>query len=208
MKFEDIEEGMQLRDHLGNEYEVVEVEEEPDSFPVQLRCTKFVLPVQVDADIVFDSVGTTWWVGCNRQYMLDASDSTVQQMLRALGINSEYVRTKTIQVRTPSGGLQDFYVYPKSRYAEFELTCDELSPIAVPEPDAVLSVDSLKLGMKLQHADGSYIVIGFNQHYVYLGSVVDATTCDGAEHVAAMCTQIPVAATAGQLSLKDFKVVE
>lgn len=62
--------------------------------------------------------------------------------------------------------------------------------------------------MKLQRADGTYIVIGFDDQHVYLGAVVDATTCDGVTHTAAMCTQIPVEAPEGTLSLKDFEVVE
>lgn len=101
-----------------------------------------------------------------------------------------------------------FVVYPEARYNSFELTLDELEPLTAPEADVVVSTDSLKLDMKLQRADGAYIVIGFDDQHVYLGAVVDATTSDGVTHTAAMCTQIPVEAPEGTLSLKDFEVVE
>lgn len=55
MKFEDINVGMKVRDHLGNEYEVVDVEEKRDAFPVQLCCTKLVQAVQVENGTVFDA---------------------------------------------------------------------------------------------------------------------------------------------------------
>lgn len=212
MKFEDINVGMKVRDHLGNEYEVVDVEEKRDAFPVQLCCTKLVQAVQVENGTVFDSVDATWWVCGNREYILDASDSVVQQIMRGLGANPEYAQNKTIWINTLCGEPQNFYVYPESRLADFELTCDELSLISQVElvvaDKAVVSTDSLKLGMKLQHADGMYIVIGFDDQYVHMGAVVDATTCDGVTHKAAMCIQIPVEAPEGQLSLKDFTVAE
>ena len=106
MKFEDIKEGMQVRDHLGNEYEVIQVEEKRDSFPVQLHCTKLVQSAKVDADIEFDTVGAIWWIADNRKYLLNASDSTVQQILRGLGANPEYAHAVTIQMDTLAGEPQ------------------------------------------------------------------------------------------------------
>ncbi len=201
MKFEDIKNGMHVRDHLGNKYTIVEVEGKRDSFPVRLCCTKLVQPVSVDTDIAFDAVGITWWIAGNRQYILDASDETVQQIMCGLG--KACIGSRTIQVNTAAGESQDFYVYDEARLADFELTCDELEPIKV-----TVSPDSLKLGMQLERADGKYVVLGFDAQHVYLGSVVDATACDGITHKGAMCTRIPVDAPEGTLSLKDFKVVE
>lgn len=177
MKFEDIKAGMKVRDHLGNEYTVTEVEVQRDTLPVQLCCTKLVQPVQVDVDIGFDSVGDTWWVHGNHKYMLNTSDATVQQILRAFGIDHECVRTLTICLNDREEESQDFYVYPKSRLVEFELTCDELSLISQVEPvvadKAVVSTDSLKLGMKLVDSAGQgFILIGYDDKWVHMASML------------------------------------
>lgn len=44
MKFEDIKVGMHVKDHLGNEYEVLYVDDKHEDFPLRLQCTKFVQP--------------------------------------------------------------------------------------------------------------------------------------------------------------------
>lgn len=198
---------MHVKDHLGNEYEVLYVGNKREGFPLQLRCTKFVQPVQVETGVVFQAVGDIWWIPGSRERMLKANDPVVQQILHGLCGTSNVWLYQNIKVGTRD--LEGhFTVYPEARYNSFELTLDELEPLTAPEADVVVSTDSLKLGMKLQRADGTYIVIGFDDQHVYLGAVVDVTTCDGVTHTAAMCTQIPVEAPEGTLSLKDFEVVE
>nr|DAP28378.1 MAG TPA: hypothetical protein [Caudoviricetes sp.] len=202
MKFEDVKVGLHVKDHLGNEYKVLYVDNKHTGFPLRLQCTKFVQPAQVEAGVVFEAVGDIWWVAGSRERMLKANDPVVQQILHNLCGTSNVWSYRKLKV-----GTQDleghFTVYPEARYNSFELTLDELELV-----QAVASTDALKLGMKLQRADGMYIVIGFDDQHVYLGAVVDATTSDGVTHTAAMCTQIPVEAPEGTLSLKDFEVVE
>lgn len=209
MKFEDIKEGMYVRDHLGNEYCVVKLA--PDArygYKVCLKCTKHVKSVRADFMSTFKAVNDTWWIQCDRSKLLNADDPAVQQMLQTMCYSSPYNTPVAVTVTIEADVSCTFYMWSEYKYKAFELTATSLCPIAVPEAHVVASTDSLELGMKLQRADGTYIVIGFDDQYVYMGAVVDATTCDGVTHKAAMCTQIPVEAPEGQLSLKDFTVAE
>lgn len=204
MKFEDLKVGMRVRDHLGNEYEVVYVEEKRDSFPVQLQCTKLVQAVQVDTNTEFNAVGDTWWVGCNSQYILNVSDEAIQQILRGLGVAYEYISTTTIQMRIPSGDTQDFYVYPESRIVEMMLTCDELNPISQVEPvvaaetaEAVVSTDSLKLGMKLVDSAGEgFILVGYDDKWVHMASMLPIHPIGSCDTCVPALIRIPLEDTA------------
>lgn len=121
MKFEDVKVGMHVKDHLGNEYEVLYVDDKHEDFPLRLQCTKFVQPAQVEAGIVFKAVGDSWWVTGSREHMLKVNDPAVQQILHNLFGTSDVWSYRHIKV-----GSQDleghFTIYPEARYNSFELT--------------------------------------------------------------------------------------
>ena len=213
MKFDEFKEGMHVRDHLGNEYCVMELAPDAEyGYKVRLKCTKHVKPVRADYMATFTCEGEAWWIQHDRSKLLNADDTSVRRMLKAMHYSPPYNLPVAFTTVDKAGVEYTFYAWSSAKLEAFELTVDELNPVIKVEPveagKAVVSTDSLKLGMKLQHADGMYIVLGFDDQYVHMGAVVDAITCDSVTHKAAMCTQIPVEAPEGQLSLKDFTVAE
>lgn len=213
MKYDELEVGMKVRDHWGNEYKVVKLSlSRAVGYNVRLECTKHVQTVHADCATDFRAVGDTWWIQRERGKLLNDEDPSIQAILKAMNYSTLGGLPVDLCTVDKDGVERTFYVWPAAKFKYFELTLNELYPIpkveAVAPTVAVASTDGLKLGMRLQRADGTYIVLGFDDQHVYLGAVVDATTCDGVTHKAAMCTQIPVEAPKGTLSLKDFMVVE
>lgn len=101
---------------------------------------------------------------------------------------------------------------PKCKLDAFELTCDELSPIPKVEPvvaEAVASIASLKLGTKLKSVAGTiYTVVGYDTEKVQVSLQLHIPTCTGKFDAVPARLYIPIEASQGQLSMKDFEIVE
>lgn len=63
MKFEDIKKGQIVVDIIGNEYEVIDIDNEYHW--VKLKCIKFVAQSYVDTVFSFNNVGHDLWVRLN-----------------------------------------------------------------------------------------------------------------------------------------------
>lgn len=132
--------------------------------------------VHADYSAVFNAVGDTHWIQYDRSRLLNAADHALQHVMRVMRYSPPHNLPVTITLISKDDTSYTFYAWAESKFKYFELTCSELQPITIPKANIVVSVDSLKLGMPLQRADGTYIVIGFDNQHVYLGAMVDATT--------------------------------
>lgn len=176
MKFDDLQVDMLVHDHVGNEYKVVGLESDCAGYPVRLQCTKLVHPVSVDVSVGFKQVGDLLWIHGNREYILNASTFSVQQVLSGLGFKQPTRDSLTIRVSVDDNITHDFYIYPESEYHKIELTCDELVLMY-----NTLTVADLHVGMKLTNAtNNTYVLVGFDDKYAHLAYMEARIPCRGA----------------------------
>lgn len=173
MKFEDLQVGMLVRDHVGNRYKVLALyEHDPNGYTVKLKCTVLNKFVGVGYNLVINFVGEEFWVQNSRTQLLTCTDPTVQQILKGLGYNLPDADGLYGCVRVPMldefGVAHDFWVYDKKTLDTFELTVDELMPLPQPLP-----VSSLRVGMKLTNAtNNECVLIGFDDEYAHLAYMI------------------------------------
>lgn len=214
MKYDELEVGMKVRDHWGNEYKVVKLSlSRAVGYNVRLECTKHVQTVHADSAADFRAVGDTWWIQRDRSKLLNAEDPSIQAILKAMNYSTLGGLPVDLCTVDKDGVERTFYVWPAAKFKYFELTLDELYPIpkveAVAPTVVVASTDGLKLGMRLESVIGGvYTVIGYNDQWVFLSTLSDVTTRGGTLNTIPTSMQIPVDAPTDKVSLKDFTVIE
>lgn len=170
MKFEDIEVGMKVQDHVGNEYTVSKLAYNYENgYAIRLRCTKHVNAVRADYMATFAQEGDAWWILSSRTKLLRLEDPTVQHLLKVMGYPTDIKSHLHINI-TADDTKYDFWVYPSIKLETFDLTGDELTPIIEPP---TLRVSDLRVGMKLVDSAGEgFVLVGYDDKWVHLAAML------------------------------------
>lgn len=172
MKYDELELGMRVKDHFGNEYKVLALEEhDPNGYTVKLQCTNFVKTVGIGYDSAMNFVDKVFWVQNSREQLLSHESPTVQQILKGLGYDLPCAGGKfgriLVHMLDSFGEAHEFWVHDKEAFENFELTVNELVP--VPE----MSVHGLRIGMKLVDTNNEgFVLVGYDTEVVHLAHMI------------------------------------